>query len=181
VRGREMDWYYQHGANFIFPDAWQDFARVIPEGERSDLLAAYHRRLVSGDPSVALPAARAWNTWEALTLRLVPDLGVVKRFLDEDFALAHARIETHYFVNRGFFDSNTEPLARIDRIRKIPAIVIQGRYDLVCPMDSAWDLHQAWPEAEFQVIPDAGHSGFEDSTCSALVDAADRFGPAANC
>ena len=175
LRQKEIRWFYQEGASFLFPDAWQAYLAPIPESDRHDLLTAYYQRLTSDDEAVRLEAARAWSIWEASTSKLIQDKNLMAQFGDPHFAAAFARIECHYFVNGGFFESDDNLLQHIDRIRSIPAVIVQGRYDVVCPMMSAWELHQAWPEAEFIVIPDAGHSMTEPGIRIALLDASDRF------
>jgi proline iminopeptidase len=175
LRKQEIDWFYQRGASAIFPDAWEHYVAPIPIEERDDLLSAFHHRLTSNDPEVQLAAARAWSIWEGSTSRLFPDASLIDRFGRDQFALAFARIECHYFVNRGFFSHDAQLLNDAARIRHIPAVIVQGRYDVVCPMESAWALHRAWPEAEFVVIPDAGHSASEPGTTRALVAATDKF------
>ncbi len=175
LRKQEIDWFYQRGCSAIFPDAWEHFLAPIPENERHDLLAAYHRRLTSDDPNVQLEAAKAWSIWEGSTSRLMVDPSLVARFGADRFAIAFARIEAHYFVNRGFFEHDDQLLRNVDRIRHIPAVIVQGRYDVVCPLESAWALHRAWPEADLQIVPDAGHSALEPGTTRALVAATDRF------
>ena len=175
LRQKEIRWFYQEGASFLFPDAWQAYLAPIPESDRHDLLTAYYQRLTSDDEAVRLEAARAWSIWEASTSKLIQDKNLMAQFGDPHFAAAFARIECHYFINGGFFESDDELLQHIDRIRSIPAVIVQGRYDVVCPMMSAWELHQAWPEAEFIVIPDAGHSMTEPGIRTALLDASDRF------
>ena len=175
LRRKEIEWFYQRGASLLFPDAWEGFLAPIPEAERGDLLRAYHRRLTSEDPQVRAEAARAWSVWEAATSKLIPDAGLIERNAATDFALAFARIECHYFVHGGFFERDGQLLEGIDRIRSIPAVIVQGRYDVVCPMESAWELHRAWPEAELRIVPDAGHSAFEPGIVHELVSATDRF------
>ncbi len=175
LRRREIDWFYQHGASVIYPDAWEAYVSHVPEGERGDLVAAYHRRLTADDPAVRLAAARCWSGWEGATSRLVPDRDLVSHMEEDAVALAMARIECHYFVHHGWFDADDQLLRDIRRIREIPAVIVQGRYDVVCPLDSAWALHRAWPEADFVITPDAGHSAFEHPNSRALVAATDRF------
>ncbi len=175
LRPHEIRWFYQEGASFLFPDAWEDFLAPIPPAERDDLVAAYHRRLTGDDPAALGEAARAWSTWEARTSKLRPDPKLVERYAGEATADAFARIECHYFVNRGFFSTPHELLDGVDRIRHIPARIVQGRYDVVCPMTSAWDLHRRWPEAGLEVVPDAGHSATETGTIDRLVSATDEF------
>ncbi len=174
LRRAEVDWYYQEGASRIFPDAWERYLAPIPEDERDDLVRAYHRRLTDPDPEVRIPAAQAWSTWEGATSRLLPDANLVAKTGAARFAEAFARIECHYFVNAGFMEDGFL-LSRVDAFRHIPAVIVQGRYDVVCPMQSAWDLHRAWPEADLQVIADAGHSATEPGIADALVRATDRF------
>lgn len=175
LRQQEIQWFYQSGASYIFPDAWEAYLQPIPPAERGDLLTAYYQRLTSPDATVRQTAARAWSVWEASTSKLLQDLGLMDKFGEDLFAEAFARIECHYFVNRGFFEHEEQLLQGVERLRHIPAVIVQGRYDVVCPMVSAWELHQAWPEAEFIVIPDAGHSMTEPGIQTALLDASDRF------
>ncbi|WP_342375971.1 prolyl aminopeptidase [Myxococcus stipitatus] len=177
LRKQELDWFYQRGASTMFPDAWEYFLAPIPADERHDLLAAYHRRLTGPDAAERLEAARAWSVWEARTSYLLPNAELVTRNSSDDFALAFARIECHYFFNRGFLRSDTQLLEDVQRIRHIPTVIVQGRYDVVCPPESAWALHQIWPEAELILVPDAGHSANEPGTTSALLEATDRFRP----
>ncbi|MEL6401379.1 MAG: prolyl aminopeptidase [Cyanobacteria bacterium J06607_6] len=175
LRPEEIQWFYQSGASYLFPDAWETYLAPIPPEERHDLLAAYHRRLTHPDPAVQLEAARAWSIWEASTSKLIPDQALVNRFGEADFATAFARIECHYFMNGGFFETPNQLIVHADRLQSIPGVIVQGRYDVVCPMKTAWELHQAWPEAEFVVVPNAGHSATEPGIISALVEASDRF------
>jgi proline iminopeptidase len=174
-RPKEIQWFYQDGASAIFPDVWEQYLRVIPEAERGDLLGAYHRRLTGDDEAVRVEAARAWSVWEGSTSKLFPDPDMIEHFDDPEFAIAFARIECHYFMHNAFFDTDNYLIENVGKIRHIPAAIVQGRYDVVCPMMSAWELHRAWPEAELQVIPDAGHSMTEPGILGALVDATDRF------
>ncbi len=175
LRRKEIDWFYQGGANALFPDAWEDYLRPIPQAEHGDLLSAYHRRLTSTDRSVQIEAAKAWSVWEARTSKLFPDAGFIEAFGETKFALAFARIECHYFMNRGFLDNDNQLIQNVGKIRNIPAVIVQGRYDVVCPMDSAWALHRAWPEAQLMLVADAGHSAFEPGIAKALVSATDKF------
>ena len=174
-RPKEINWFYQKGADAIFPDVWEEYERVIPEAERVDMLAAYHRRLTGADEQVRLEAARAWSVWEGSTSKLVPDPGLIEHFGEAHLALAMARIECHYFMHNAFFETENYLIENVGKIRNIPAVIVQGRYDVVCPMMSAWDLHKAWPEAELRIVPDAGHSAMEKGIISALVEATDRF------
>ena len=175
LRKAEIDWFYQEGASWIYPDAWEHYLAPIPLSERGDMVAAYYKRLTSSDAKVRSQAAKAWSIWEGSTSKLFQSQDLVTRFGEDRFAEAFARIECHYFTNRGFFDRDDWLLANIGAIRKIPGVIGQGRYDIVCPMRSAWDLHRAWPEAELQIVPDAGHAASEAGIFSRLVDATDRF------
>ncbi|MGB3655090.1 MAG: prolyl aminopeptidase [Rivularia sp. (in: cyanobacteria)] len=175
LRQKELHWFYQEGASNIFPDAWDEYLKPIPPEERGDLLNAYYKRLTSEDKRVRLEAARAWSIWEASTSKLFLDKSLMQTFGESAFADAFARIECHYFVNKGFFEREDQLLLNIDKIRHIPAVIVQGRYDVVCPMVSAWELHKEWNEAEFIVVPDAGHSMTEPGIKTALIDATDRF------
>jgi proline iminopeptidase len=175
LRPLEIRWFYQEGASFIFPDAWEKYLEPIPPEEQGDLVAAYYRRLISDDPKVRMEAAKAWSIWEATTSKLLPDASLMDEFGGDDFALAFARIECHYFVNGGFFKHPDQLLDGVERIRRIPAVIVQGRYDVVCPMISAWELHRRWPEADFHVTPDAGHAASEPGTTATLLEATDRF------
>jgi proline iminopeptidase len=174
-RPKEIAWFYQEGASAIFPDVWEHYLKVIPEAERGNMLEAYHRRLTSEDESVRLEAARAWSIWEASTSKLYPDQSLIEAFGDPHKALSLARIECHYFMNNTFFDTDNYLIENVGKIRQIPAVIVQGRYDVVCPMTSAWELHRAWPEADCRIIPDAGHSALEVGIIDALVTATDRF------
>jgi proline iminopeptidase len=175
LRKREIDWTYQGGADVLYPDAWEPYEAAIPEAERSDYLKAYHARLSSPDPAVHLPAAKAWSIWEGSTSKLLPDAEFALRFGADDTTLAFARIEAHYFVNKGFFETDDQLLRDAEKIRRIPGTIVQGRYDVVCPMTSAWALSKRWPEAELFIVPDAGHSAFEPGIARALVAATDRY------
>ncbi len=175
LRPKEIQWFYQSGASYLFPDAWEHYLAPIPTEEHSDLVRAYYQRLTSADLKTRQTAARAWAIWEASTSKLIPDLDLINRFSEDSFAEAFARIECHYFVNGGFFERENQLLEEIDRIRHIPAVIIQGRYDVVCPVTSAWELHRAWPEAEFTIVAEAGHSATEPGIMDALIEATDRF------
>ena len=176
-REKEIRWFYQEGegASAIFPDVWEEYVRIIPPPERGDMLRAYHRRLMSDDKNVQLEAARAWSIWEGSTSKLFPDKELIDHSGESHFALALARIECHYFVNNSFFATDNYLIENVAKIRHIPAVIVQGRYDVVCPMMSAWDLHRAWPEAQLEIIKDAGHAATEPGTAGALVEATDRF------
>lgn len=175
LRKEEIRWFYQDGASFIFPDAWQDYEAHIPAEERGDLLRAYYKRLTSSDPAVQRAAAKVWSVWEGRTSCLIPNPDLIARTAGDEFALAFARIECHYFVNEGWLTNGKELLANVDKIRHIPTVVVQGRYDVVCPAKSAWDLHVAWPEADLHIIPDAGHAASEPGIIHELISATDRF------
>jgi len=175
LRRWELEWFYQKGADALYPDAWEDYLAAIPAAERGDLMSAYYRRLTSPEAATRLAAAIAWTTWESRTSFLLPDPAHVAATQADEFALAFARIECHYFVHGGFFEEDGQLLRDVHRIRHIPATIVQGRYDVVCPMRSAWDLHRAWPEADLKIIEDAGHSAFEPGITSALVEATDRY------
>ncbi len=175
LRRKELEWFYQAGASAIFPDAWEPYLAQIPEPERGDMIAAYYKRLTSEDPAVRQAAAKAWSVWEASTSFLRQRPEHIVHAGDDEFAIAFARIECHYFVNGGFFEVEDQLLRDIDRIRRIPAVIVQGRYDVVCPMMSAWELSQAWPEAALHVVPDAGHSSFEPGILDRLIRATDGF------
>jgi proline iminopeptidase len=176
LRQKELRWFYQEGASYLFPDAWEAYLQPIPIDEREDMLTAYYKRLTHPDPQVRLTAARAWSVWEGSTSKLFPDADLMQHFGEDEFAEAFARIECHYFINKGFFQSDNQLIENVERIRHIPAVIVQGRYDVVCPMISAWELHRAWTEAELIVVPDAGHSMSEPGIRSALIEATDRFG-----
>lgn len=172
LRRSEIDWYYNGGASHIYPDVWETYLAPIPDEQRDgDLVAAYHRLLNGDDRAAAQRAATAWTAWENQTSYLLPqqDPGDGDRF-----AVAFATIENHYFVNHGFMDDG-QILDRIDAIAHIPAVIVQGRYDVVCPMRSAWDLHRAWPSAQLHIVDDAGHASFEPGIVHRLVEATDRF------
>ncbi|WP_157249845.1 prolyl aminopeptidase [Nonomuraea typhae] len=174
LRPQELHWFYQEGASYLFPDLWEEFVAPIPEEERGDLMAAFRERLESEDAAVRVPAAQAWARWEGGTVTLLPDPELVAEFGEERMAVAFARIENHYFTHGGWFEP--EQLIRgVGKIRHIPAVIVQGRYDACTPMATAWDLHRAWPEAAFHVVDDAGHAATEPGIVDRLVTATDRF------
>lgn len=177
VRKQELDWFYQEGAHSLFPDAWEKYIEPIPEDERHDMMGAYIKRLTSDDKEVRLRAARAWSTWEASTCFLIQRPEHIEESGEDEFAAAFARIECHYFVNGGFLESENQLIDNVDRIRHIPAVIVQGRYDCVCPMTTAWGLHRAWPEADLRLVATAGHSAFEVGNVDQLIRATDRFRP----
>jgi proline iminopeptidase len=175
LRRWELEWFYQKGCDAIFPDAWEAYLKPIPEAERGDLMSAYHRRLTGSDPDTRLIAARAWSIWEGATSFLFQDTSHIVSSGEDEFALAFARIECHYFVNGGFFERDDQLLHHVHRLRGIPAVIVQGRYDIVCPLRSAWDLDRAWPEADLRIVADAGHSALEPGIAHELISATDRF------
>ncbi len=178
LRREEIEWFYQEGASALFPDLWEDYLRPIPEAERGDMITAYYKRLTGDDKAEQIKCAKAWSMWEGGTVSLMPSPERMQSFSSDAFALAFARIECHYFYHGGFFDRDDQILAHVDRIRHIPAVIVQGRYDVCTPMKTAWDLHRAWPEADFKLIDDAGHAASEPGIIDALVRATDRFAAA---
>ena len=175
LRRWELEWFYQKGCDALYPDAWEQYLAPIPVVERADLMSAYHRRLISPDPAIRLAAAQAWSVWEGATSFLFQEPAHIASSAADEFALAFARIENHYFVNGGFFECDDQLLRDAGRLRDIPAVIVQGRYDVVCPARSAWDLHRVWPEADLQIVVDAGHSAFEPGNTHALIEATDHF------
>lgn len=174
LRRSELLWYYQEGASWLFPDKWERFQAPIPVAERGDMMAAYRRRLTDSDPAVRIEAALAWSLWEGETLTLHPAPALSVQHGDEAYALAFSRIENHYFVHEGWLEEG-QLIRDVGRIRHIPAVIVQGRYDIATPMRTAWDLHRAWPEADFHLVDDAGHAVSEPGIQTALLDATDRF------
>ena len=172
LRQIEIDWYYQGGAAWLFPDKWERFLAPIPEAERGDLVEAYRTRLTGDDERARIAAARAWAQWEGETITLLPDPATAGGFGDAHFALAFARIENHYFVHKGWMEDG-QLLRDAGRLRDIPGVIVQGRYDTATPVRSAWDLHRAWPEAEFHLIDDAGHAYSEPGILDRLIRATD--------
>jgi proline iminopeptidase len=177
LRRTELEWFYQDelGAASLFPDLWEQYVAPIPQRERGDMMRAYYRRLTSRSPAVRLRAARAWSVWEAATSHLRTNPADIAHFGDPKVAIAFARIECHYFINRGFMQRDEQLLRDARRIRHIPGTIVQGRYDVICPMRSAWALHRAWPEADLRIAADSGHSAFEVATARELVAATDRY------
>lgn len=170
----ELHWFYQDGIRHLFPDYFEEFVAPIPEAERNDLLHAYYRRLTSPDLRVRQTAAETWSLFEARCSSLLPNPAIVDHFSDPDMAMAIARIECHYFVNNCFLAPD-QIIREAARIRAIPGVIVQGRYDVVCPAASAWCLHQVWPKAKFVLVPDAGHASSEPGICAALVEATDEY------
>ncbi len=178
LRRWELEWFYQNagGAAALYPDLWERYLAPIPAPERHDMIGAYYQRLTSTDRKILNAAAKAWSVWEGGTSHLRQDAAYVAKFAaDTKYAAAFARIECHYFINAGFLRQDDQLLADVDRIRHIPAVIVQGRYDVVCPMRSAWDLHRAWPEAQLRIVADAGHSAFEAGNTRELVAATEVF------
>jgi proline iminopeptidase len=174
LRPSEIDWFYEGGAAHVYPDLWEGFVEPVPEAERGRLVQAYRRLLDDPDPAVHVPAARAWARWESSTITLLPDDDLVDQFTQDAFAVAFARIENHFFTHDGWFGD--EQLIRdAGRLRDIPGVIVQGRYDMCTPATTAWDLHRAWPEAELHMIADAGHALSEPGIVDAIVAATDRF------
>jgi proline iminopeptidase len=176
LRRAELVWFYeQGGCSWLYPDAWKHYLAAIPAAERHSLMEAYAKRLFSEDPAVNMPAARAWSIWEGATSKLLPDAAFAADFGSDTKALAFARIECHYFMNRGFFEVDEQLLRDAHLIAHIPTTIVQGRYDVVCPIQSAHDLAQRLPQADFVIVPDAGHSAFEPGIARALVAATDKY------
>ena len=177
LRRSELEWFYQNpqGAASIFPDLWEHYVEFIPAAERHDMMHAYYRRLTSDDASVRAAAALTWSTWEGAASFLRPNTGYLAKFDNPDYAAAFARIEAHYFVNGGFMDCDNQLLRDADRIRNLRGVIVQGRYDMVCPMRSAWDLHRVWPQSQLRVVPMRGHSAMETGITRELIGATDRF------
>ena len=170
---RELHWFYQDGASMLFPDAWERFLKPIPEAERGDLITAYHKRLTSTNRAVQVEAAQAWSQWEGDTISIRGPEARPPKFNEADFAVAFARIECHFFQNRGFFEHDGWLLANADKLKDIPGWIVQGRFDVVTPLDAAWKLKTAWPKARFDIIWDAGHASTEPGIIDGLVRATD--------
>ncbi|CAG4976191.1 MAG: prolyl aminopeptidase [Lysobacter sp.] len=175
LRRWELEWFYQEGASRLFPEAWEHYIKAIPVTERHDLISAFHRRLTSDDDKTRLAAAKAWSVWEGATSFLHIDEDFANSHEDPQFALAFARIENHYFVNSGFFEVDDQLLRDAGNLADIPGVIVHGRYDVVCPVQNATDLHKAWPKSELVITPASGHSAFEAETVDALVRATDAF------
>jgi len=176
MRRAELEWFYQEGCSWLFPDAFESYQSTIPPAERGDMIAAYHRRVTNPDPEIRMSAAKAWSIWEGTTLSLLQDPDRVRHFGADQYALAFARIECHYFVNGGFFECDDQLLRDADRIRDVPGVIVHGRYDVVTPVKNAWDLKRAWPRAQLHIVPDAGHAMSEPGIVHELVAATRRFG-----
>jgi len=175
LRRAELHWFYQEGASWLFPDLWEGFLAPIPEDERGDLIAAYRKRLTDPDPAMQIKAARAWSLWEGQTVTLLPNPALKGQHGNADYARAFARIENHYFVHGGFLDEG-QLIRDAGRLKDIPGVIVQGRYDVCTPIRTAWDLHRAWPEARFIMVPDAGHAFDEPGILDALIAETDGFG-----
>ncbi len=174
-RPRDIAWFYQQGASYLLPDYWQDYLEPIAPHERDDMVSAYYRRLTGDNELTRMAAAKAWSLWEGRASTLLPKAAVVDHFANPYTALSLARIECHYFMNDSFLEHD-QILNNADRLRDIPGVIVHGRYDVVCPLEQAWALHQAWPQSQLQVIADAGHSATEPGIVDALVTATNRFG-----
>lgn len=174
LRRFELEWYYQAGASLLFPDKWEPFLAPIPEGERGDLIAAYRKRLTDPERDVRVAAAVAWSRWESETITLLPDPAIAAEMTEDDFALAFARIENHYFVHAGWLDEG-QLIENAGRLKGMPGLIVHGRYDIACPVRNAWDLHRAWPEADFHLVEGAGHAYSEPGILHQLITATDRF------
>ncbi len=174
-RPRDIHWLYQEGASNIFPEAHQVFREHIPPAEQHNLIEAYYQRLTSEHEGIRVPAAQIWSIWEAAISKLIPDAAIIEAFENPDFAVAFARIECHYFVHNCFFKTHNYLLEQAHHLHKIPGKIVHGRYDIVCAAENAWSLHQAWPQAQLVMVPDAGHSGSEPGTLAALIEATEAF------
>ncbi len=175
IRQWEIDWFYQQGCSAIYPDAWEKYLAPIPFEERTNLVKAYHKRLTSPDRTIRLEAAKAWSVWEAATSKLIQDPTQIEKFEEDNLAEAFARIECHYFINRGFFPTNDFLLDNTDKIKHIPCAIVQGRYDVVCPATSAWELHKRLPQSELYIVQDSGHSAMEPGIRSKLIECTNQF------
>lgn len=174
-RPSEIKWFYQFGASEIFPDVWESYFNHIPAEERHDFVSAYYKRLTDNDANIRLNAAKVWSKWEAATSRLLVNIKSIEEFDDPTFALQFARIECHYFMNNAFFNTDNYLIENIEKIKHIPTTIIQGRYDVVCPARSAWDLHRAFPAAELHIIPDCGHAASEPGIRSKLIETTNKY------
>jgi len=175
LRKREIDWFYQHGASNLYPDAFEAFQSIIPPDERHDMVGAYHKRLTGSDKAVQLAAAKAWSIWEGSTLAMRQDPGRIAAFGSDHYAVAFARIECHYFKNGGFLDQDDQLLANAHRLAGIPGVIVHGRYDVVTPLANAWALHKAWPQADLRIVEDAGHAMTERGNTHELIAATRRL------
>ncbi|MBT5216455.1 MAG: prolyl aminopeptidase [Gammaproteobacteria bacterium] len=176
LRKKELKWFYQEGASNIFPEAWQNFIELIEPSNRHDLMQAYYDIFQSDNENLKLKAAIAWSKWEGTTCSLSYDESRVDQFSDPHFALAFALIENHYFINRGFFETEDQLINGISKIRSIPTVIVQGRYDMVCPMETAWEVSRNWLEASLVIAPFSGHTAFEKEITHELIKATNEFG-----
>lgn len=174
-RKAEIEWFYQKGAHWIYPDVWEKYLEPIPEDERGDLVSAFYKRLTSSDETARLDAAKAWSGWEGATVHLLPDPATYMKFTSDHMAVSLARIECHYFKHGCWFRSDNQLIEDVEKVRHIPAVIVHGRYDVVCPVKNAFDLHRAWPEAELHVIPDGGHAFDEPGVLRQLLSAVEKF------
>ncbi|NQX26002.1 prolyl aminopeptidase [Microbacteriaceae bacterium VKM Ac-2854] len=174
LRQAELEWFYEGGAAAIYPDLWETYSAVVPPAERGSYIKSFYRMLNDPDPAVHGPAGVAWTTWEASTITLLQRPELIEAWSAPEYALAFARIENHFFVHKGWFEEG-QLIANAGLLRDIPAVIVQGRYDICTPAFTAWDLHTAWPEADFHLIPDAGHAFDEPGILDALIEATDRF------
>ncbi|MGU3400601.1 prolyl aminopeptidase [Brucellaceae bacterium D45D] len=175
LRRFEIDWLYNNGASILFPDHFEAYQEHIPEAERSDMVSAYYKRLTDPDPQVQIEAARLWAQWEGSVISLLPDPARVAAFGEDQYAIAFARIECHYFQNRGFLESDDQLLRNVERIRHIPGVIVHGRYDVCTPLINAWQLKKLWPEADLRIVEDAGHAVTEPGITHELIEATKRF------
>ena len=175
LRKMEIDWFYQRGCSYIYPDAWEKYLSVIPKNEQNNLVKSYYKKLTSENQKTRIEAATAWAKWEASTSKLIQNKNSLHHFDNKKIAEAFARIECHYFINKGFFKSDSWILDNIYKIKNIPNVIIQGRYDVVCPMRSAWDLHKKWKKSNLIIISDAGHSMLEKEIQKKLIEYTDKF------
>jgi proline iminopeptidase len=174
-RKSEIEWFYQNGASWIYPDVWEKYLEPIPKEEQNDLVSAFYKRLTSPDEQTRLDAAKAWSGWEGSTVHLLPDEKTYLKFTSDDMAVSLARIECHYFTHGCWFRSDNQIIEDVEKIRHIPTVIVHGRYDVVCPVKNAFDLHAAWPESTLKVIPDAGHAFDEPGTLRELMSAVAKF------
>ncbi len=175
LREKEIQWFYQSGASKLFPDTWEKYLAPIPSKEREDLVNAYHERLNSDDEKIQLEAAKAWAVWEASTSKLEISQDLMDHHEEDKYAIAFARIENHYFVNEGFFDSDNWILENVSVVKDIPTWIVHGRYDVICPVENAWELKKVLPKADLRIIPLAGHSISEPAIANCLIEILDEF------
>ena len=175
LREKELNWFYQEGCSFIYPDAWEKYLKPIPENERHQMIKSYYKRLTSNNKNKRIESAKAWSKWEASTSKLIQTEKSLHSFDDDKIAEAFARIECHYFINKGFFETDSWLLDNVNKIENISTYIVQGRYDVVCPMTSAWELHKKLPNAEFDIIQDCGHSMLEIGIQKKLIEITDSI------